>query len=63
MSYQYVDPTEDQKTDMQIFRNRFQELHDDLVDTQDSSRGLSLCLTKLEEASFWLNKAITKNDQ
>lgn len=47
---------------MQVFRDKFEALHKEIEDSVESSRGRSSCLTKLEEASFWLNKAITKND-
>lgn len=61
MSFQYIQPTEEQKELMQGFRDRFEELSSD-IKIIGPSRGVSLALTKLEEASFWLNKAITKND-
>lgn len=61
MSFQYIQPTEEQKVQMQNFRDKFQALADELA-TLEKSRGLSLALTKLEESAFWLNKAITKND-
>jgi hypothetical protein len=60
-SFQYISPTEEQKSQMQEFRNRYDELYS-LVKQLPASRGLSLALTKLEESAFWLNKAITKND-
>jgi hypothetical protein len=47
---------------MQVFRDAFSQLHADIEKYVPVSRGRSSCLTKLEEASFWLNKAITKND-
>lgn len=62
MSFQYIEPTEDQIETMQKFRDRFQSLSDDISTEIKSSRGKSLALTKLEEASFWLNKGITHND-
>jgi hypothetical protein len=62
MSYQYIKPSEEQIAQMQVFRDRFEELHRAIEDAVPHSRGRSSCFTKLEEASFWLNKAITKND-
>jgi len=62
MSFQYVQPTEEQKATMQNFRDKFQVLAEEMKGLP-SSRGLSLALTKLEESAFWLNKAITQNDQ
>ena len=61
MSFQYVEPTEEQKTTMQKFRDKYQALATELKQLAPS-RGLSLSLTKLEESAFWLNKSITKND-
>ena len=58
---QYVQPTEEQKATMQVFRDKYEALFND-VKTLPASRGLSLALTKLEESAMWLNKAITKND-
>lgn len=61
MSFQYIQPTDEQKTLMQEFRDKYQALADELAKLE-KSRGLSLAVTKLEESAFWLNKAITKND-
>ncbi len=58
---QYVQPTEEQKAEMQSFRDKFEALFTELKD-RPASRGMSLCLTKLEESAMWLNKAITAND-
>lgn len=62
MSFQFVQPTEEQKESMQNFRDKYQALADELK-TLPSSRGLSLAVTKLEESAFWLNKSITQNDK
>lgn len=62
MSYQYIQPTDEQKSTMQEFRDKFETLVTEIKSKVESSRGLSLAVTKLDEASFWLNKAITKND-
>lgn len=61
MTFQYVQPTEEQKAQMQLFRDKFEVLYKEIKELP-ASRGLSLTLTKLEEATFWLNKSITKND-
>ena len=53
-------PTEEQKEQMQVFRDKYEALAKEL-EALPSSRGLSLALTKLEESAFWLNKAITQN--
>ena len=62
MSYQYIKPSAEQIEKMQVFRDKFEALQKEIEDSVEHSRGRSLCFTKLEEASFWLNKAITKND-
>lgn len=61
MSFQYIQPTEEQKEQMQVFRDRFEALAKEISETVSDSRGKSLAITKLEEASFWLNKGITHN--
>ena len=61
MSFQYVQPTDEQKATMQTFRDKYQQLADELA-ALPASRGLSLAVTKLEESAFWLNKAITNNN-
>ena len=61
MSFQYVQPTDDQKATMQKFRDKYEALADE-VKQLTPSRGFALALTKLEESAFWLNKSITKND-
>ncbi|MDZ4712436.1 MAG: hypothetical protein SGI89_08935 [bacterium] len=58
---QYVEPTEEQKSIMQTFRNKYEALFNELK-SLPASRGMSLAVTKLEESAMWLNKAITKND-
>ena len=57
---QYVQPTEEQKHLMQIYRDKAEALYRD-VEMLPASRGRSLALTKLEEFSMWVNKAITHN--
>lgn len=60
VSFQYVQPTEEQKAVMQTFRDKFQTLADEIAQLPDC-RGKSLALTKLEETAFWLNKGLTGN--
>lgn len=60
-SFQYVQPTEEQKQLMQTFRDAFEEIGREIQSSVMDSRGRSLALTKLEEAAFWLNKGITGN--
>ena len=61
MSFQYIKPTEEQIKTIQLFRDKFEALSKEVAEIAPSSRGTSICLTKLEEASFWLNKGITHN--
>jgi hypothetical protein len=58
---QYVQPTDEQKETMQLFRDKYEALYKE-VSALEKTRGLSLALTKLEESAMWLNKSITKND-
>lgn len=58
---QYVQPTDEQKAQMQNFRDKMQALYTEIKGLP-SSRGVSLALTKLEESAMWLNKALTNND-
>lgn len=60
-TFQYVQPTDEQKEQMQILRDKFEALYKD-VEALEPSRGRSLALTKLEESNMWVNKSITKND-
>ena len=57
---QYVKPTEEQLVVMQNFRDKYEALLND-ISSLEKNRGLSIAITKLEESSMWLNKAITKN--
>ena len=62
-TFQYVAPTDEQKELMQKFRDNYEALAKEIAEElTTSSRAISLALTKLEESSMWLNKAITKND-
>ena len=63
MTFQYVQPTEEQKATMQQFRDAYEQLVRDIKEALPESRGASLAITKLEESAFWLNKSITHNDQ
>ena len=61
MSIQPNVPTFEQLALMQDFRDDYEKLLTKL-NGQENSRGRSLAITKLEESSMWINKAITKND-
>lgn len=59
---QYVKPTDEQLKTMQAFRDRMEDLYNDIKTEVPEGRGKALALTKLEESAMWLNKAITLND-
>ena len=64
-SFQYIQPTEEQKNKMQHYRERFQTLVNDILKEEESTlsdRSMNKSIEKLEEAAFWLNKSITHND-
>lgn len=61
MTMQYVKPTDEQVAQMQIFRDKYEALYEE-IKALPASRGLSLALTNLEQSAFWLNKSLTKND-
>lgn len=60
-NFQYINPTEEQKELMQVFRDELQKLADKIKAEVPESRGKSLALTNLEQSAFWLNKGITNN--
>lgn len=57
---QYVQPTDEQKVTMQIYRDKYEALLNE-IRTLSFNRGLSIAITKLEESAMWLNKSITNN--
>lgn len=59
--FNYVQPTEEQLATMQIFRDKFQALYEEINSLDINNRGMSITNTKFEEAAMWLNKAITNN--
>ena len=61
MTMQYVKPTDEQVAQMQVFRDKYESLCEE-VKALPKSRGQSLAVTKLEESAMWLNKALTSND-
>lgn len=62
MSFQFTPVDDETKASMQEFRDKYEALYQEISEKFPASRGLSLAKTKLEESAFWLNKAITKND-
>lgn len=65
MSYQYIKPSDEKIATMQNFRDKFDALHLEIeVSMQESPMRESYanCLLKLQEASMWLNFAITNDD-
>lgn len=61
MTMQYIKPTEEQVAQMQVFRDKYQALRDELSQLPPG-RGMALAFTKLDESAMWLNKALTNND-
>ena len=59
-TFQFVQPTDEQKQNMQIMRDKYEELKAHILALPDN-RGRSIALTKLEESGMWLNKSITNN--
>lgn len=57
MVFEHKQPTEKQITLMEFYRKEYEYLNDKLKSIPES-RELSIAKTKLEESSFWLNKAI-----
>lgn len=62
MSFQFIPVSDQQKALMQVYRDRYEALANEIKQL-DKSRGTALAVTKLEESAMWLNKAITGNDQ
>lgn len=62
LTFQYIKPTDEQMTTMQLFRDKYEALFNE-IKVLPPSRGLSLAITKLEESAMWLNKSIIQNDQ
>lgn len=61
MTMQYVKPTDEQVAQMQVFRDKYEALCEE-IKALPKSRGQFLAVTKLEESGMWLNKALTLND-
>lgn len=57
---QFVRPTDEQVATMQVFRDKFEVLFEEMKKLPEN-RGLSIALTKFEESAMWLNKSITNN--
>lgn len=57
---QYLKPTDEQLATMQVFRDKFEVLFNEMKELP-VNRGLSIALTKFEESAMWLNKSITNN--
>jgi hypothetical protein len=62
MGFQYHKPTDEQVAQMQVFRDKYEALANDIKTSGLRGRGISLAFTALEESAMWLNKGITEND-
>lgn len=56
--FEYQKPTERSVKYIEAFRELAKNVQTKILDTVSESRERSLALTKLEEMSMWLNKAI-----
>lgn len=56
--FEYVKPTEQSVKEIQVLRERCSSLHDYILGSLPASRERSLAITKLEETSMWINKAV-----
>lgn len=61
-NFQSKVPTDKQKNTMDTYRGTFQQFADIIMEEIPDCRERSLAITKLEEASMWLNKAIINNE-
>lgn len=62
MSFQYIQPTDEQKAQMQEFRDKYQALSDDLNKINVVGPAMQNCFDRLKESAMWLNRALTNND-
>lgn len=60
-TFNYLKPTDAQVETMDDFRKAFAELAEHIETDVPESRYRSLCITRLEEAAMWVNKAITRH--
>jgi len=58
----FLETNEEQKAKIQKIRNMFSTMYDLIDECCLSSREISLCYTKLEEAQFWAIKGITREE-
>lgn len=60
--FTYHPPKADQPERYQVIRTKTKELAELITRLTPVSREQSLALTKLEEASFWANASIARNE-
>ncbi|UQN10382.1 hypothetical protein [Deinococcus sp. QL22] len=56
--FEYQPPTPEQVQQIETVRTALKQVHDTIVETLPPSRERSLAITKLEETSMWVNKAV-----
>lgn len=56
--FEYQAPTQVQTDTIKAFRVAMKQLHDAILQDIPACRERSLAITKLEEVSMWVNKAI-----
>jgi hypothetical protein len=57
--FDYRPMTDEQSQDSAILRDAYHDLYTEILDAVPESAERTLCLRRLEESSFWANKAIT----
>jgi hypothetical protein len=60
--FTYHAPKEDQPKRYEALRSKALELAKQMSESAPESREKSLAITKLEEAVFWINAAIARNE-
>lgn len=58
----FLGANEDQQNRIQLIRETFSKVYDDIEKNCKNSRETSLAMTKLEEAQFWAIKGITREN-
>ena len=62
-NFTYHPPTEEQREKYEILRDAAKSLASLFITNAPQSRELSLALTNLEQAVFWVNAAIARNEK
>lgn len=60
--FEYQAPTPENVVDITAFREQCKTMYDTLVDRLPNGKSRAMAITKLEEFSMWVNKAIVFGD-